>query len=152
EREVTDPDGKKHTEDHDYVLTRKEIPVTTVKGWKRSGAGEDDWDWFIDPQDKIGYVRLIQFAEKTDDDFERAIDQMKATGLNGLVLDLRFNPGGLLDQAVAVASRFVDQRSGLHNNGMVVTTHTKDNLLVQKEAVLSGHAKLAGIPVVVLIN
>jgi carboxyl-terminal processing protease len=152
EREVTDPDGKKHTEEHDYVLTRKEIPVTTVKGWKRSGAGEDDWDWFIDPQDKIGYVRLIQFAEKTDDDFERAIDQMKAVGLNGLVLDLRFNPGGLLDQAVAVASRFIDQRSGLHNNGMVVTTHTKDKMLVQKEAVLSGHAKLAGIPVVVLIN
>jgi carboxyl-terminal processing protease len=152
EREVADESGQKHTEEKDFTLVRKEIPVTTVKGWKKSGVREDDWDWFIDPQDKIGYVRLVQFADQTDDDFARAIEQMKTTGLNALILDLRFNPGGLLDEAVDVVSRFVDASGLKHYKGMVVTTHAKDKSLVQQERVIAGRAALAGIPVVVLIN
>jgi carboxyl-terminal processing protease len=136
----------------DFPLTRQQIDVATVKGWKRLGAKEDAWDWFIDPDQKIGYVRLTQFADRTDAELDRAIDQMKANGLSALILDLRFNPGGLLDQAVQVVSRFIDHDAAKHNDGMVVTTHTKDNQLVQTEPVLKGKARLAGIPVVVLIN
>ncbi len=152
EREIKQADGSKTTEEKDYALTRKDIPIITVKGWKRNGPKEDAWDWFVDPQDKIGYVRLTQFSDETDKKFNEAIDQMKATGLNGLILDLRFNPGGLLDQAVAITSRFVDRDAASHYNGMVVTTHTKDNALVQQEKIERGAARLAGIPVVVLIN
>jgi carboxyl-terminal processing protease len=152
EREITDDSGQKRVVEIDVPLKRAEIPVTTVKGWKKAGPKEDAWDWFVDPQDKIGYVRLTQFADKTDDEFDRAIDQMKTAGLKGLILDLRYNPGGLLDQAVAVTSRFVDRGKTKSNNGMVVTTHTKDNTIVQQERILQGAAKLAGIPIVVLIN
>lgn len=136
----------------DFPLVRAEIPVYTVKGWKKSGAKEDDWDWFVDPENKIGYVRLTQFADRTDREFDRAIDQMKKAGLNGLILDLRHNPGGLLDQAVAITSRFVGRAAAQHYAGMVVTTHTRDNTLVQQERLLPGVAKLAGVPTVVLIN
>jgi carboxyl-terminal processing protease len=152
EREVKQADGSKSTEEKDYTLDRKDIPITTVKGWKRNGPKENAWDWFIDPQDKIGYVRLTQFSDRTDRDFDEAISQMKAAGLNGMILDLRFNPGGLLDQAVAITSRFVDPDATKHYNGMVVTTHTKDNAIVQRERIEAGQARLAGIPIVVLIN
>ncbi|MBK9189991.1 MAG: hypothetical protein IPM33_13710 [Phycisphaerales bacterium] len=47
----------------------------------------------------MGYVRLSQFTETTADELARAAASLKQSGLNGLVLDLRFNPGGLLDQA-----------------------------------------------------
>ena len=152
EREVKQADGTKSTEEIDYTLSRKDIPIITVKGWKRNGPREDAWDWFVDPQDKIGYVRLTQFSDETDKKFNEAISQMKATGLNGLILDLRYNPGGLLDQAVAITSRFVDSETATHYNGMVVTTHTKDNAIVQRERIDPGAARLAGVPVVVLIN
>jgi carboxyl-terminal processing protease len=153
EREVTDDQGAKSVEEKEYTLVRKEIPVTTVKGWKKTGAGEDAWDWFIDPESKIGYVRLTQFAEETDGKLGRAIAQMKGAGLNGLVLDLRYNPGGLLDQAVAVTSRFVSTGDGkAPYNGNVVTTHTKDNALVNRERLMEDHDGLGAVPMVVLIN
>lgn len=150
EREITDENGEKKVVELEFPLVRKEIPVTTVKGWRKSGVREDDWDWYIDPASKIGYVRLTQFADKTDNELQRAIDQMEETGLSGLILDLRYNPGGLLDQAVAVTSRFIERTRAY--NGMVVTTHTKNNELVQQERLMSGRARFGGVPVVVLIN
>lgn len=152
EREAPGGVGDAGRVEIDFPLVRTEIPVATVKGWKKTGPKEDAWDWFVSPESKIGYVRLTQFAERTDEDFDRAIEQMKAAGLNGLILDLRYNPGGLLDQAVAITSRFVGRNAAKNHAGMVVTTHTADNKLVQQEPLIGGVAKLAGVPVVVLIN
>ncbi len=79
----------------DYKLTRAVINVDMVKdinSKKEFPLGED----------KIGYVRLVQFGEKTSDDLEKALHKLKAQGMQGLILDLRWNPGGLLDQAVDV--------------------------------------------------
>jgi carboxyl-terminal processing protease len=152
ERETPQADGPAKREEIDFKLTRSRIEVVTVKGWKRTGIKEDDWDWFIDPVNKIGYIRLTQFADRTDQEFDSAVDSMKKTGLNGLILDLRYNPGGLLDQAVAITSRFVDKAQVKTHNGMVVSTHAKDNALVQREWADKGAASLAGIPVAVLVN
>jgi carboxyl-terminal processing protease len=152
ERNVTKESGESEKVEVDYQLTRAEIEEATVKGWKRVGNAENAWDWYVDPADKIGYVRLTKFAEKTDVEFDRAIDQMREQGLNGLILDLRFNPGGLLEQAVAITSRFVDRDKAHNFGGNVVTTHTKDNVLVQTERAERGRARLAGLPVVVLVN
>jgi carboxyl-terminal processing protease len=134
----------------DMPLRRAIIPIYTVKGWKRLGPREDEWEWFIDRDSRIGYVRLTGFNERSDAEFDRAINQMK--DLNGLILDLRHNPGGLLEQAVEITSRFVDRNKVRNYGGMVVTTHDKDNRLTQQERALSGKARLAGVPVVVLIN
>ena len=88
------------------VLTRSRIRIVSVKGWQRKPAG--GWDFIIDPQLNIGYIRMTAFSEETADEMDRAVQAMKARGdLNALVLDLRFNPGGLLDAAVEVSNRFL---------------------------------------------
>ncbi|MCC6661949.1 MAG: S41 family peptidase [Phycisphaerales bacterium] len=147
EREV---EGVKSEKEMD--LTRRRIDVTSVKGWRKLGLGEGAWDWFVDPDAHIGYVRLTGFTDHTDDDFDRAIGQMRGAGLEGMILDLRFNPGGLMDQAVAVASRFIDLKPGNPYGGLVVSTHVQGDRVIQRETVEPGHATLSGIPIVVLVN
>lgn len=97
--------------------------------------------------DNIGYVRLTQFTEKADAGIRAAIKQLKAQAggnLRGLILDLRNDPGGLLDQAIAVSSAFVEQ-------GEIVSTrarHTEDSQRWDAR----GSDILGGAPLVVLIN
>ena len=59
----------------------------------------------IDAQ--TGYVRIDDFAEHTEEDLGKALDEMQAKGMKRLVLDLRGNPGGQLDQAIRIVNRFV---------------------------------------------
>jgi len=97
--------------------------------------------------DDIGYVRLTQFTEQADAGIKAAIKELKAKNggkLRGLVLDLRNNPGGLLDQAVAVSSDFIDQ-------GEIVSTrarHPEDSQRWDAK----GTDILNGAPLIVLIN
>jgi carboxyl-terminal processing protease len=60
-------------------------------------------------EDKIGYIKLIEFQEKTPQDLEEALDRLEKEGMESLILDLRNNPGGLLDAAVEVADKFVSE-------------------------------------------
>jgi len=100
----------------------------------------------IEPND-IGYVRLTQFTENADSGIRDAIAKLKKDGggkLRAIVLDLRNNPGGLLDQAVAVAGDFVD-------HGEIVSTrgrHADDSQRWDAK----GDDLLPGVPMVVLIN
>ena len=84
----------------DYALERAEIKVQSVKGAK-----------ILDPDlagpFKIGYVRLIQFNEPTANELEKALDELQKQGMQALVLDLRNNPGGLLNSAVDVCAQFL---------------------------------------------
>ena len=95
----------------------------------------------------IGYVRLTEFTEQADAALKRAVRMLKRQAggkLKALVLDLRDNPGGLLDQAVAVSSDFVAQ-------GEIVSTHARHD---EDTAWLGakGVDILGGAPMVVLIN
>jgi carboxyl-terminal processing protease len=125
----------------DFELTRKVIPLRSVKGWRRTGPRDDQWDYFIDPESRIGYVRILQFSEDTTRELAEAVRDMKERGLAGLIVDLRFNPGGLLTQAVSVANFFIDR-------GTIVST-TGDNATERAEP---GRARLKGIPIAMLIN
>jgi carboxyl-terminal processing protease len=82
----------------DLELTRAIIKVPTVKDAQilpsRSGA-------------KIGYVRITQFNEPTADELSKALDKLEKQGLEALILDLRYNPGGLLNSAVDVCGEFL---------------------------------------------
>jgi carboxyl-terminal processing protease len=94
-----------------------------------------------------GYIRLSQFQEKTDDEFEKAMkaleEESKGT-LKGLVLDLRNNPGGLLDQAVKIADRFID-------SGLIVSVEgRKEDQKMKFYAHPDGSA--SRYPLVVLVN
>ncbi|WP_026694930.1 S41 family peptidase [Peribacillus kribbensis] len=74
-------------------ITRDTIPIETVY------AKMD--------KDKIARIQITSFSERTGDELEKAINDMKKQGMKGMVLDLRQNPGGLLDQALQIASLFV---------------------------------------------
>ena len=84
----------------DYALERAEIKVQSVKNAQ-----------LLDPElsgpFKIGYVRLIQFNEPTADELQNALDELQKQGMQALVLDLRNNPGGLLNSAVDVCAQFL---------------------------------------------
>jgi carboxyl-terminal processing protease len=129
-----------------FTIVRDVIPVYSVKGWKRSGAHETDWDYFVDAENKIGYVRLTQFTEETTRELREAVRQMRAAGgVSGLILDLRFNPGGLLSEAVSVSSLFV-------GDGVIVSQHDAAGLEREAQRAIPGAAVFDDIPVVVLVN
>ena len=95
----------------------------------------------------IGYIRLSSFNEQTDAALRRAVTSLRQTGgqaLRGIVLDLRNNPGGLLDQAVQVTDDFLDQ-------GEIVSTRARRNEDAQRWNARNGDIT-GGLPLVVLIN
>ena len=122
-----------------YTLTRAVISMDMVKdinGKKEFPLGAD----------KIGYVRITQFGDQTGDELEAALQKLKKQGMKALIIDLRWNPGGLLDEAVNVCEKF------LPRGQLVVTTEGRD----PKESSVrraDGHGdELNGIPIVVLVN
>ncbi len=97
--------------------------------------------------DNVGYIRISSFSEQTDDGVKAAMAKFKdklGKNLAGVVLDLRNNPGGLLDQAVAVSDDFLDR-------GEIVSTRGRRPEDVQRFN-SHGHDLAAGVPMVVLIN
>ncbi len=91
----------------DVTITRDTIVVPTIRGWQRSKAGK--WLYMIDEKNKIGFVRLTSFASETASGLEKVLFNLENRGLKGLILDLRFNTGGLLDSAVAVVDMFIEE-------------------------------------------
>jgi len=96
----------------------------------------------------VGYMKITSFTEKTFDDLQTAIDTIKkqvpADKLKGYVLDLRLNPGGLLDQAVSVSDSFLD-------HGEIVSTRGRDPKDVSRFDARPGDM-IDGKPLVVLVN
>jgi len=97
---------KRGGREKDYTIIRDKIHIRTVKGWQREPKS-GQWDYFLDPGAKIGYLRLTQFTDQTAGNLAAALRQMKADGARSVVLDLRFNPGGLLRSAAKVADEFL---------------------------------------------
>ncbi len=101
--------------------------------------------WSI--EDKVGYIRLSSFTENSEDGLIEALEAMDAElgdELQGIVLDLRNNPGGLLDQAIAVSDVFLDK-------GEIVSTRGRRDDSTQRFNARPGDLA-HGLPVVVLIN
>src|SRR5581483_2855038 len=97
----------------DFNLRREMIHVASVKGWlHRPGGG---WDYLVDPKQKIGYIRMTNFTKETSNELNRAIETMKLQHVRGIILDLRYNPGGLLTAATDVVDKFLD-------HGVIVST------------------------------
>jgi carboxyl-terminal processing protease len=123
----------------DYPLERAEIKVQSVKGAR-----------LLDPDltgsFKIAYVRLIQFNEPTADELSKALDQLQKQGMQALILDLRNNPGGLLNSAVDVCAQF------LPPNTKVVSTQGRV-ASQQRDYTTSGVPKdRPNFPMAVLVN
>jgi len=96
-------------------------------------------------EDGIGYIRLVEFRENTPQDTNAALDNLSKSGMNALILDLRNNPGGLLEVAVRVAEKFIEKGK------MVVYTKGRQPAADMQFISRSAHP-LTNIPMVVLIN
>jgi carboxyl-terminal processing protease len=88
----------------DYTLDRAEIKVRSVKGARLLDAE-------LTGPFRIGYIRLIQFNEPTAEELSKALDELQKEGMQALILDLRNNPGGLLNSAVDVCGQFLPPKS-----------------------------------------
>ena len=130
-------------------LVREEIKIRSVNGWWKKGLdqrGAPIWDWYIDADSGIGYVRLTSFNEDSFPDFLKAIREMRAERpLHGVILDLRHNPGGLLKSAVEFSNAFVER-------GGIVAVQDRNGRQVQRWMAEPGRAQFKDLPLVVLIN
>ena len=126
--------GRKSNQPFDVTLTRAIIHVDSVKTALEHNG--------------VGYIRITSFAETTQREVAKAIDDLKTKEhgqLKGLVLDLRNNPGGLLDQAVRVSGDFLDGGTTVSIRGRAAD----DNRVFPAPP---GGDRVPGVPMVVLIN
>lgn len=124
----------------EFTIERARIATPTIKGVHRI---DDKWDFWIDPEQKIAYIRLTQFTTDAVEDFEAAIRPLVDQGLRGLVLDLRFNPGGLLPAAIDLSDLFL-------KDGLIVST--KGRSRPEQKVLAQEQGTLPDFPMVVLIN
>src|SRR3989338_6584596 len=118
----------------DFNITRDIIKIESIREAK-----------MVDPEAHIGYVRISEFQEKTPKDLITALQQLQTQGLEGLVLDLRDNPGGLLDVAVAVSEQFVPEKA--------IVVSTAGRIKTQNMEFRSRGSQVAlTAPIVVLVN
>jgi len=130
------------TEPIDVEIKREIIHVETVLGHHR--GEDDDWDYILDPQHGIAYIRLTAFSRETATKLKAVVESLTVDGtMRGLILDLRFNPGGLLTSAIEISDMFISQ-------GRIVSTEGRNS----PERVWSAEEKgtFEGFPMVVMVN
>lgn len=129
------------TEITEIKVKRAIIQVRSVLGDYFHKDGK--WEFMLDDEKKIGYVRLTQFGRQSADELAEAMQGLTDKGMKGLVLDLRFNPGGLLSQAVQISDMFID-------DGVIVSTEGKNSRKREWRATKGGTFK--DFPMVILVN
>lgn len=123
------------------TIQREVIHVETVLGDTRKT--DDSWNFMLDDEKKIGYIRITAFGRDTAAEVRKAVVDLEKQKMRGLIVDLRFNPGGLLRSAIEVADLFISE-------GLIVSTKGRNT--VDRPV----HAKKAGtlgrFPMAILVN
>ena len=129
----------------DYTLKRDIIRVQSVIGDSRLPDGTPDF--MLDKERKIAYIRISSFAETTVGELKAALATIQAAGARALVIDLRYNPGGLLSAAVEISDMFLD-------DGVIVSTRGRNQqdqvYSAQRDGTMFLPAKQ--FPIAVLVN
>lgn len=124
------------------TITRAVIKVDTVRGYRNDA--DQHPDYMLDKANRIAYIRLTQFSERTVNDLTEALAEVKQAGAKALILDLRFNPGGLLEAALRVSDMFLPGGKRIVSvRGRTVAEQTYDT---------TDNTLMPDIPLVVLIN
>ena len=118
----------RHGEERDFDVVRKEITIKTVASRMM--------------ENKVGYIRIASFSSGTAEEFAEAYKALKEDGMTGLIVDVRNNPGGLVDQAAGVADYLLPE-------GSTVVTFSQRN---DEDQVFTTKAAGVKIPLVVLVN
>lgn len=137
---VASPDGKIK----EHTIRRETIKVASVKGWLHLPGG--GWEYLIDPENKIAYLRMTNFTKDTARELDRAVREIESRGGRGVILDLRYNPGGLLTAATDVSDRF------LRRGDIVSTRPERDTGNERTVASARADANDTALPMVVLVN
>ncbi|MCH7808880.1 MAG: S41 family peptidase, partial [Planctomycetes bacterium] len=113
---ITGPKGTKVTltirrddQEIEFPLHRELIKIQSVKGAARDSTDEARWNHWLDEENGIAYIRLTGFQRNTEEDVANILSELEANGLEGLILDLRGNPGGLLDSAWQISKMFLER-------------------------------------------
>jgi carboxyl-terminal processing protease len=123
-------------------IVRDKITVPTIRGWRRTQEGK--WLYMIDETNKVGYVRVTSFSMETAPDLENVLLDLEKQGMKGLILDLRWNSGGLLSSAVAISDMFIP-------GGLVVWTKPREGRMPDY-SLAHAEGTHPDYPLVVLIN
>lgn len=127
-----------------FPLKRREIHLRTVRGVSRSKeAPSTGWSYMLDTDAGIAYIQLSGFNNHSQQELSRALEEAKRQGMRGLVLDVRNNPGGLLDVAISIVGLF-------QARGEVVSTKGRRDPRQQFD--VEGTAPFADVPLLVLVN
>ncbi|OAI42269.1 hypothetical protein AYO40_00045 [Planctomycetaceae bacterium SCGC AG-212-D15] len=142
-------DRKGESKPLEFEVTRGLVEVETILGARRKD--DDSWDYWLDHENKIAYVRITTFANNTARDLFNVLQKIskkegeEGSQIKGFVLDLRFNPGGLLTSAVQISDMFID-------DGLIVSIRPRAGK--EKERAFSGEhdGSFLNFPMVCLVN
>ena len=121
----------------DYEIVRDVIPFYSV-----------DVSFMLD--DEVGYINVTRFAETTNAEMLTALQKLKGQGMKRLVLDLRFNPGGYLDQAVKMADLFLDGDASTGQRKIVYTKGRRPDF--NEEYFATSNSEFEKVPLIILIS
>ncbi|MCA9264554.1 MAG: S41 family peptidase [Planctomycetales bacterium] len=123
------------------TITRASIHVETVLAHRRNN--DETWNYWLEKEKKIGYVHITSFNSYTAADLRRIVTRLQGDGMRGLIIDLRDNPGGLLESAIDVCNLFISE-------GRIVSTRGRN----VKERIWDADSEgtLNGFAIAILVN
>jgi carboxyl-terminal processing protease len=124
------------------TIVRADVQVDSVFGDRIQS--DSKWNYFLEEDPRIAYIRITLFGERTTEEFQRAIEQVKDRA-KAVVIDLRSNPGGILKSAVDMCDMLLDR-------GVIVSTRGRNEQFGSERTANRDVLLPLGIPVVVLIN
>jgi carboxyl-terminal processing protease len=129
------------TEPVTLKVERKMLNIESVSGYRRKSGGQ--WDWYADEKTGVGYIRIRSFVTETLHELEAALGELRKGSMKGVIIDLRFNPGGQLESAVGISDLFLKE-------GRIVSTRGR----ITEERVYNAKTlgTLPEFPLVILVN
>lgn len=125
----------------ELTMERAEFFVPQIKGFERNA--DNSWNYFADREKTIGYIRLKQFTPDIGKQITEICQTLLKGGMKGLIFDLRFNPGGRLEEAEQLIDLFVDE-------GTIVTVKGRNR--PEQKTMAKSDGTLPDFPMVVLVN
>ncbi len=125
----------------DFAVPRRRIPTRSVQGYRR--RSDASWEFVLDAENKIGYVRISEFWDNTPAEFDAALNRMDNAHIEGVVIDVRNNPGGDMSASLATVDNF------LTGGKLLETVNRRE---VTSEWFADADQRLADVPIVVLVN